>query len=229
MNRLFLVGNITGDIYFDRLLIKGSERPFLRIILMSSRPRVIGGMRVVLWDQQAELFHPYLQRGSEVAVVGALQTREFKGKVIYEIEASNLILLRNINQEFGEAERLRRGLPQPATVANNSFVVGTITEDIYYDMFERAEGGGTYPFLRLMLNNDQYLHGLRIIVRGSLAQLAYPYLKPGSKIAVDGHLQTRDRETGKKMVEITAEHIAFLENIDWQAGDDAQRKNTGGA
>ncbi len=111
MNRLFLVGNITGDIYYDRLLIKGSERPFLRIILMSSRPRVIGGMRVVLWDQQAELFHPYLQRGSEVAVVGALQTREFKGKVIYEIEASNLILLRNINQEFGESERLRRGLP----------------------------------------------------------------------------------------------------------------------
>ena len=229
MNRLFLVGNITGDIYYDRLLIKGAERPFLRVILMSSRPRVIGGMRVVLWDEQAELFFPYLQRGSEIGVVGALQTREFKGKVIYEIEASNLILLRKINWVFGEQERLRRNLPQLTASANNAFVVGTITDDIYYDLFERAEGGGTYPFLRLMLNNDQYLHGLRIIVRGTLAQLAYPYLQPNSKIAVDGHLQTRDRETGKKVVEITAEHIAFLENIAWQAGDAAQHKVTAGA
>jgi len=73
-----------------------------------------------------------------------------------------------------------------------------------------------------MLTNESYINGLRITVRGTLAQLTYPYLKAGSRIAVDGHLQTRDRETGNKVVEVTAEHIAFLENIDWLAGEAAR-------
>ena len=221
MNRIFLVGNITGDIYYDRLLIKGAERPFLRIILMASRPRFIGGLRIVLWDENADLFYPYLQRGSEIGILGELQTRQFKGKTVFEVEAANLVLLRNINWTAGEEERQRRNLPAPAACTNNVFVVGSVTEDIYYDLFKRNDGG-TYPFLRLILTNESYLNGLRITVRGTLAQLAYPYLKAGSKIAVDGHLQTRDRETGKKVVEVTAEHIAFLENIDWLAGETAR-------
>ena len=114
MNRVFLVGNITGDIYYDRLLIKQIERPFLRLILMSSRPRYVGGMRIVLWDEMAELFFPYLQKGSEIAVIGQLQTREHKEKLIYEVEATNLVLLRHVNWEYGERERLRRNLPKPS-------------------------------------------------------------------------------------------------------------------
>jgi len=94
-------------------------------------------------------------------------------------------------------------------------VVGDIGEDIYFDWFKRTNGEGSYAFLRLILNNEQYLNGLRVTVRGTLAELVFPFLQNGSKIAVDGHLQTRDRETGKKVVEVTAEHIAFLENINW--------------
>ncbi len=223
MNRIFLVGNITGDIYYGRLRIKGAERPFLRLILMSSRPRFVGGMRVVLWDEKAELFFPYLQRGSEIAAVGHLQTREHNEKLIHEIDATNLILLRHVNWEFGEKERLRRELPKPSATANNVFVAGTVGEDIYFDWFKRATGEGNYAFLRLVLTNEQYLEGLRVIVRGVLAELAFPFLQAGSKIAVDGHIQTRDRETGKKVVEVAAEHIAFLENINWVAGDAAQK------
>jgi single-stranded DNA-binding protein len=62
-----------------------------------------------------------------------------------------------------------------------------------------------------------------VVVRGVLAELAFPFLQAGSKIAVDGHLQTRDRETGRKVVEVAAEHIAFLENINWAAGEAAQK------
>jgi len=222
MNRIFIVGNITGDIYYDRLLIKGRKRPFLRLILMSSRPRYVGGMRVVLWDEMAELFFPYLQRGSEIAVIGYLQTREHKAKLIQEIEATNLILLRKVNWEFGEQERLRRNVEKPPTSANNVFVIGEVGDDIYYDRIERVKGEGSYAFLRLVLTNDEYLNGLRVIVLGALAELAHPFLQKGSKVAVDGHIQTRDRETGKKMVEVTAEHIAFLENINWAAGEAAQ-------
>lgn len=223
MNRIFLVGNITGDIYYDRLRIKGIERPFLRLILMSSRPRFVGGMRVVMWDEMAELFFPYLQRGSEVAAVGHLQTREHKEKLIHEIDATNLILLRKVNWEYGEQERLRRNLPKPSATANSVFVSGTVGENIFFDWFKRASGEGSYAFLRLVLTNEQYIDGLRVAVRGTLAELAFPFLQAGSKIAVDGHLQTRDRETGKKVVEVAAEHIAFLEHINWAAGEAAQK------
>jgi single-stranded DNA-binding protein len=226
MNRVFLVGNITGDIYYDRLLIKQVERPFLRLILMSSRPRYVGGMRIVLWDEMAELFFPYLQKGSEIAVIGQLQTREHKEKLIYEVEASNLVLLRHINWEYGERERLRRNLPKPSASENSVFVVGNVGKDIYFDWFKHSNGDGSYAFLRLMLTNEQYLTGLRITVRGSLAELAFPFLQEGSKIAVDGHLQTRDRETGKQVVEVNAEHVAFLENIKWEAGETAQKSRT---
>ncbi len=223
MNRVFLVGNITGDIYFDRLLIKGAERPFLRVILMASRPRVVSGMRIVLWDERAELYYPYLQRGSEIAVFGFLQSRQFKGKLVHEIEAVNLVLLRNINWDQGETERRKYDRSLPEAGGNHVFIIGNVGEDIYYDRFQRGEGNGEYAFLRLMLTNDEYMKGLRVIVRGSLAELSYPYLQERSKIAVDGHIQTRDRETGKKVVEVTAEHIAFLENINWEAGEAAQR------
>jgi single-stranded DNA-binding protein len=222
MNRIFIVGNITGDIYYDQLLIKQEKRPFLRLILMSSRPRHVAGMRIVLWDEMADLFFPYLQKGSEIAVIGHLQTREHKEKLIHEIEATNLILLRKINWEFGEAERLRRNVAKMPASANNVFVIGDVGEDIYFDRFERTQGEGDYAFMRLMLTNDEYLSGLRVIVRGSLAEISFPFLQKGSKVAVDGHLQTRDRETGKKVVEVTAEHIAFLENINWAAGETFQ-------
>jgi single-stranded DNA-binding protein len=223
MNRVFLVGNLTGDIYFDRLLIKGVERPFLRVILMASRPRVISGMRIVLWDEKAECYFPYLQRGSEIAVSGFLQSRQFKGKLVHEIEAINMILLRNINWEQGEAERLKHNAPLPEFVGNHVFIVGTVGEDIYYSQFRRGEANGEYAFLRVLLTNNEYLKGLRVVVRGSLAEISYPYLQDGSKISVDGHIQTRDRETGKQVTEVTAEHIAFLENINWEAGEAAQR------
>ena len=202
MNHIFLVGNLTGDIYFDKLLIKGVERPFLRVILMASRPRVVSGMRIVLWDEKAELYFPYLQRGSEIAVSGSLQSRQFKGKLVHEIEAANLVLLRNINWEHGENERQKNNLSLPESTGNHVFILGSVGEDIYYDRFQRSEGNGQYAFLRIMLTNDEYLKGLRVVVRGSLAELSYAYIQEGSKISVDGHIQTRDRETGKGRAEI---------------------------
>jgi len=218
MNRIFLVGNITGDIYFDTLLIKGSRRPFLRLILMSNRPRLVKGLRINLWDDQAELYFPYLKRGSGIAVVGTLLSREFKGSLIHEVEALDLVLLRNINWEYGEQERVRRQLPRPSASANDVFIIGQVSEDIYFDWFKRTSGDGSFAFLRLMVSNDQYLDGLRVNVLGSLAELVYPYIKKDSRIAIDGHFQTRSQETGKRSVEVTAEHITFLEGINWPPG-----------
>ena len=224
MNRIFLVGNLTGDIYFDHLLLKGEETPYLRLVLMADRPRPLRGMRVVLRGSKAEMYYPYLQKGSEVAVVGMLQSRLYREKTIFEIEAEHLILLRNIDWKTGEEVRQKYNWPIPTVSTNSVFVIGEVMDDLYYDWFKRSpeRGEGQYAFLRLLLNNDEYLNGLRVVLRGTLAELAYPYLRPGSRIAVDGHIQTRDRETGQRVTEVTAEHIAFLENIDWEAGETAR-------
>lgn len=224
MNRVFVVGNITGDIYFDRFLIKGEKRSFLRLILMAERPRSVRGMRIVLWDEKAELYFPYLKKGSELAVIGQFQSRTHQGKLVHEVVSESLLLLRNIDWEHGESIRQQYGLPSPNGTANDVFVVGEVLEDIHFDWFKRSaeRGGGEYAFLRLRLRSDEYLNGLRVIVRGALAELAQPYLQPGSKIAVDGHLHTRDRETGKQVVEVTARNMTFLENINWAAGEAAR-------
>jgi single-stranded DNA-binding protein len=224
MNHVFLVGNISSDIYFDHLLIKEKRRPFLRLFLFCHHPREVKGLRVNLWDEKAELYFPYLQRGSRIAVVGNLISREFKGSLSHEVEALSLILLRNINWEYGEKERLRQQLPKPSTSANNAFVIGTVGEDIYFDWYKHADRESSYAFLRLLLKNEQYIDGLRVNIIGSLAELVYPYIKKDCKIAVDGHFQTRDQETGKRVVEVTAEHVTFLEGVDWMSGSAARAK-----
>jgi len=218
MNLVFLIGNISSDIYFDHLHIKETMRPFLRLFLFCHQPREVKGLRVNLWDEKADLYYPYLQRGSRIAVVGNLISREFKGSLSHEVEALNLILMRNINWEYGEQERVRRKLPQPSASANDVFIIGRVGEDIYFDWFKRANDDGSFAFLRLLVSNDRYLDGLRVNVLGSLAELVYPYIKKDCRLAIDGHFQTRSRETGKRSVEVTAEHITFLEGINWHPG-----------
>jgi single-stranded DNA-binding protein len=126
MNRVFVVGNITGDIYYDRFLIKGEKRTFLRLILMAERPRPLRGMRVVLWDQKAELYFPYLRKGSELAVIGQIESRQHKGKWIHEVVSENLLLLRNINWARGEHVRKQLKLPGPDGSGSDVFVVGEV-------------------------------------------------------------------------------------------------------
>jgi single-stranded DNA-binding protein len=224
MNRVFLVGNISSNIYYDHLLINEKRRPFLRLFLFCHHPREVKGLRVNLWDDNAELYFPYLQRGSRIAVVGNLISREFKGALSHEVEALNLILLCNINWEFGEQERKKHQLEKPSVSANNVFVIGTVGEDIYFDWFKPVDREGSYAFLRIILRNENYIDGLRVNIIGSLAELVYPYIKKDCRIAVDGHFQTRDQETGKRIVEVTAEHVTFLEGVDWVSGSAAKEK-----
>ena len=223
MNRVFVVGNITRDIYFDRFQINGEERSFLRLILMAERPRSVRGLRIVLWDEKAELYFPYLKKGSELAVIGQFQTRMHNEKIVHEVVSESLLLLRNIDWERGEAIRQRYKLPDPNGTSNSVFVVGEVLEDIHFNWLRRNGDGqnGEYAFLRLWLKCDEYLNGLRVIMFGTLAELAYPYLQPESKIAVDGHLQTRDGETGKHVFEVTAHNMTLLEKINWAAGESA--------
>jgi single-stranded DNA-binding protein len=226
MNRVFIVGNITGNIHFNTVNRDGRSRPFLRILLMSSRPRIVKGLRIIMWDEMADMYFPYLAKGSELGVIGHIVTRDYEEKIITEVEAKHLILLRNINWNgVGEA-RGRAALIKPR--ANNVFVVGTVGDDIHFEWRTKVgQEDHQYAYMRLLLDNPgevETVKDLRVVTIGNLAQLAYPYLRPGSVIAVDGHIQTRDRSTSQKVVEIIAEHMVFLENIDWEAGASAQNR-----
>jgi single-stranded DNA-binding protein len=226
MNRIFIVGNITGNIHFNTVNRDGRERPFLRILLMSSRPRIVKGLRVIMWDDMATMYFPYLTKGSELGVIGHLVTRDYEDKIIIEVEAKHLILLRNINwSSTGEANG-RAALSRPR--ANSVFVVGTVGEDIHFEWRTKGdEENHQYAYMRILLNNagaEETVKDLRVVTIGNLAQLAFPYLRSGSVIAVDGHIQTRDRSSSQKVVEIIAEHMVFLENIDWEAGTAAQKR-----
>ena len=224
MNRVFLVGNITADIYFDRFLIQGKKRSFLRLILMAERPRTVRNLRVVLWDEKADLYFPYLKKGSELAVIGQFKSRQHKGKPVHEVVSENLLLLRNIDWAHGEQIRKKYNLPSPTGTTNNVFVVGRVMEGMNFDWHERSpeRGGGKFAKLVLQLATEDSNPGLRVIVIGALAELAYPYLQTGSKIAVDGHIHTRNQDANGTSLEVTARNMSFLENINWEAGEAAR-------
>jgi single-stranded DNA-binding protein len=224
MNRVFVVGNITSDIYFDRLLIKGEKRSYLRLVLMAERPRSVRGMRIVIWDKKAELYFPYLKKGSELAVIGQFESRKYKNQLIHEVVSENMLLLRNIDWERGESIRKQYNLPCPNGTSNDVFIIGEVLEGMQLEWFNPSQENesGEFAFLRLRLKSDDYLNGLRVTARGSLAELIYPYLQIGSKVAIDGYLQTRDLETGKMAVEVRTRNMTFLENINWEAGQAAR-------
>lgn len=209
MNQVLLVGHLTADIHFRRLPSAQGERPYLRLILMASQPRPLAGVRIVLWDAAAEHYQPCLRRGSEIGVIGELATRRHDGRTILEVAASSLLLLRNTSPP--------QGAPLPAG-ASQALVTGTLDRAPDYTLRSRF-GGDPAPFLRLSLSSDETLAGLPVILRGSLAALAHPYLRAGSRVAVSGSLRMRP---GAAQVHLAAARISFLENIDWENGDRAR-------
>ncbi|MGD0613278.1 MAG: single-stranded DNA-binding protein [Anaerolineales bacterium] len=100
MNRVFLVGNITGDIYFDVL----NGRPFLRLILTADKPWVTQGLRIMLNNDHDKAFCHNLKKGSEVGVIGHLAARHYKGRIAIEIEAVHVFLFRNRDWDAGNLE-----------------------------------------------------------------------------------------------------------------------------
>lgn len=113
---------------------------------------------------------------------------------------------------------------------NHVFVVGDITGDIHFDVFE--QDSRTLQFLRLYMfvkptETSRQLEGIRIVAYGLLAELVYSHVQKGSRLCVTGHIQSREVR-GQRVVEIVAEDVQYLRNIDWERGKLAvQRLTTG--
>ena len=104
---------------------------------------------------------------------------------------------------------------------NHVFVVGDITSDIYYDHIYLDGKRIAYLRLLMMITPVEWISGvtgLRIVIYGPQAELTYGYVQMGSRLAVNGHIQSRKRETGL-LFEIVGREVQYLRNIDWDRGE----------
>ncbi len=87
-------------------------------------------------------------------------------------------------------------------LGNFTWNIGDINGDIYFDKHTNQKGEEV-PFIRLVMicNGSAHakpLYGLRIVAYGALAEMAYGYLKKGSRIGVEGHIQQRTVEVSSR-------------------------------
>ncbi len=125
---------------------------------------------------------------------------------------------------------------------NRVAVQGDLTGDIHYDIIQKD--GRVIPFLRvyMMINGSSgagEVRGLRVMFYGLLAEEAEAHLQKGSRIEVEGHLQTEEAEAhlqkGSRIeveghlqirrvpdegvsVEVAAEDVDYIRNITWERG-----------
>lgn len=107
---------------------------------------------------------------------------------------------------------------------NDCRFIGNITHPPH---FQRV-GESQLPFLRLYLAVDDgkdHTSYVRVVVYGDMALLTYPYLQPGSKIMVQGRYRQRKRhDVDEKVHEFVADHIVFIDKINWERGDLARAR-----
>jgi len=112
-NSVAIRGNLAYDPFFDYLEGKNGGMPFTRFALAVDRqpPRPAGPadhLLVVVYDDLAERVHPYLRKGSEIAVTGWLRARmgvnqHGEPMRVVEVVAEDIEFICNINWEQGEA------------------------------------------------------------------------------------------------------------------------------
>ena len=106
---------------------------------------------------------------------------------------------------------------------NQVKIKGDVMGDIYYDIFTTPEGKPV-QFLRFYValgatREAKELRGLRILAYGVLAELTEAHLQKSSRVLVEGHLQMRTLTDGKVVLEVVAEEIDYIRNIDWERGE----------
>jgi hypothetical protein len=207
MNSVTLVGNIAGDIYSG----KQNGRPLLRLLMITGRPRLITGIRIVLLDGKANEFYSSLRKGSEIGIFGHLTNRWYQRNYVSEVEVRNLVLLRNYS--WADIESRETTVEQGG---GKAFVEGKIVSEVLFEWRQWKKGkflGVTdrYAFLQFVLSTKIHPAGLTIEAYGDLAELIFPYLRSTSEVAIDGLF--RQGKLGQWAV--VAENVAMLRNIDY--------------
>ena len=134
MNKVFLIGRLTRD---PELRYTGSNTPVATFSIAINRnftnsagEREADFINIVVWRKQAENVKNYLQQGSQVAIDGRIQTRNYEDKegqkrYVTEVVADNVEFLGSKNS------------------ANNSNTKANNDEPTPYDFGEKDEPKGT--------------------------------------------------------------------------------------
>ena len=129
MNKVVLIGRLTKD---PELRYTSSNIPTVTFSLAVNRPfqnqngvREADFINIVMWRKQAETAKKYLSKGSLIAVVGRIQTRNYDGtdgKKVYvtEVVADNF--------EFLESKGQRANMTSDENM--DSFVQNMPTTDV---------------------------------------------------------------------------------------------------
>ena len=120
-NHVWVKGDITGDIYYDIFKLDGKEVQYLRLYLMVKGVKGaagVKGLRTCVYGPLAELVYGHVRKGSRLGIIGHIQQRTTRqGKMVFEVVASEVEFLRNIDWETGERARkdlVSRGLLRPS-------------------------------------------------------------------------------------------------------------------
>ena len=109
---------------------------------------------------------------------------------------------------------------------NHVFLVGDLSGNIRFDVLRLGEEDVQYLRINLFvkpLEGTSKVTGLPVVMYGPLAELVYGHIQSGSRIAVMGHIQQRTTTKGFKSVEIVAEEVQFIRNIDWERGEEVRK------
>jgi single-stranded DNA-binding protein len=120
-NHVWVKGDITGDIYYDIFRLDGKEVQYLRLYMMIKGVKGasgVKGLRTCVYGPLAELVYGHVRKGSRIGVIGHIQQRRTRqGKMVFEIVASEVEFLRNIEWDAGDRVRrdlVKRGLLRPS-------------------------------------------------------------------------------------------------------------------
>ena len=113
INNTVLVGRVTKDIELKQTQANKSVTQFVlavnRQFKNANGEREADFINIVAWGKTAELLAQYAHKGSQIGVVGRIQTRNYEnqqGQRVYvtEVIAENFQMLESRNQQQGQQQ-----------------------------------------------------------------------------------------------------------------------------
>ena len=137
MNKVFLIGRLTRD---PELRYTGSNTPVATFSIAINRnftnsagEREADFINIVVWRKQAENVKNYLQQGSQVAIDGRIQTRNYEDKegqkrYVTEVVADNVEFLGSKNSANNSNSKKDNEEPTPYDFGDKDEPKGTDVE-----------------------------------------------------------------------------------------------------
>ncbi|MDD2490449.1 MAG: single-stranded DNA-binding protein [Bacilli bacterium] len=143
MNKVFLIGRLTKD---PELKYLGSEVPVARFTLAVNRPysnsnneKKADFINIVAWRRQAEVVGKYLVKGSQIAIDGMIQTRNYENKDGVRVYITEVIAdrVKFLDSKSGGSTQGKTVTPQDfnETEANTT----DVSEDPFADFGDSIE------------------------------------------------------------------------------------------